>query len=161
VSLRPEFLPESAGCRNLLVDSNLLVLYVVGAVNRRRIAQFKRTEKYNPADYELLTMLMSEFTSLYTVPQVMADLVGRERIFAREVLKRMICEVTESAVSSRDASDHQIFANLGLTDAAIASAARGHDCFVLTDDLPLYVWLNQVGVPAANYTHLRERFGTL
>ncbi len=40
-----QFLPEAEGQGRLLVDSNLLVLYVVGRVNLDRIARFKRTEK--------------------------------------------------------------------------------------------------------------------
>ena len=53
---------------------------------------------------------------------------------------------------------HALFLDLGLTDAAIASAARQYDCVVLTDDLPLYVRLSETGVAVLNYTHLRLRF---
>lgn len=151
----------------MLVDSNLLVLYIVGTVNTGRIAGFKRTAKYDEDDFRLLVALMARFTERYTLPQIMAevstltDLRGAERRLARDLLRQTIREVTESPVSSRDASDHQLFAELGLTDAAIAHAAREHDCVVLTDDLPLWDRLLRIGVPAVNYTHLRIRFRSL
>jgi rRNA-processing protein FCF1 len=160
-------LPEAEGKRSLLVDSNLLVLYVVGSVNIARIMQFKRTTKYKPADYWLLTDVMREFAEICTVPQIMSevsnliDLPGRERIIAREALRLTIREVTESEISSAAASDHPLFANLGLTDAAIATAAKQNDSLVLTDDLPLYARLHATDVQALNYTHLRERFAII
>lgn len=42
-------LPEAEGKQRILIDSNLLVLYIVGSVNIKRVAQFKRTAKYIPA----------------------------------------------------------------------------------------------------------------
>lgn len=38
----------------LLIDTNLLVLFVVGTVNPGRIEVFKRTRKYNKSDYAVM-----------------------------------------------------------------------------------------------------------
>lgn len=160
-----QYLPEAEGQRRLLVDSNLLVLYVVGNVNPHRVARFKRTEKYTVGDYRLLSVVMAEFPEMWTVPQVMAEvsnltgLDGPERALAREVLRAVIHDTSESATSSRTASDHAAFPPLGITDAAIASAARQINCAVLTDDLPLYLRLLDQNVQAYNFTHLRARYG--
>ncbi len=48
---------SSAG---LLVDTNLLVLFTVRAVNRNRIESFKRTRKYTKGDYELLVRVLEQ-----------------------------------------------------------------------------------------------------
>ena len=49
---------------------------------------------------------------------------------------------------------------LGLVDAAIASVAREHSWPVLTDDLDLYLRLQDDGVTVINFTHLRaQAFG--
>jgi hypothetical protein len=60
-------------------------------------------------------------------------------------------------VSSLTASVNSLFFELGLTDAAIAEIALAHDRTVLTDDLPLYLWLMTIKVSTFNFTHLRER----
>ena len=163
--MRSRLLPEAEGHSRLLVDSNLLVLYVVGSVNIARVSQFKRTCKYIPADYSLLTAIMREFAEIYAVPQVMTevsnltDLHGVEKAAARETLKQLIHNVVEPEVSSVTASVNLLFPELGLTDAAIAEIALAHDCTVLTDDLPLHLWLTTLKISAINFTHLRERLG--
>jgi len=45
----------------LLIDTNLLVLCLVGRTNKRRIEDFKRTRSYTVQDYELLEDLISQF----------------------------------------------------------------------------------------------------
>jgi hypothetical protein len=57
----------------LLIDTNLLVLFVVGSVNPNRIETFKRTSKYSPRDYDLLVRVMERWGSLYTVAHVLAE----------------------------------------------------------------------------------------
>ena len=52
----------------LLVDTNLLVLFAVGKVNRSRIETFKRTRQYTITDFKLLIKVLGRWESLYTVP---------------------------------------------------------------------------------------------
>ena len=152
--------PFTAG---LLVDTNLLVLFVVGAVNRDRIETFKRTRKYTKADYDLLVRVLGAFKRLYTVAHVMAevsnltDLSGSEGHRARLVLKETISLLDEKEMASARASEDQFFQRLGLVDAAIGSVARAHNCAVLTDDLDLYPGLCRDKVRAINFSYLRER----
>ena len=151
--------PAAAG--GLLVDTNLLVLWVVGAVSRHRIRTFKRTSKYTKADYELLLQVRSKFNTLYTVPHVLAevsnltDLPGAERLQARRFLKDTISLLTEAEMPSARAAADVLYPKLGLVDAAIGAAARANNCTVLTDDLDLYVRLSREQVNVINFTHER------
>ncbi len=153
-------LPERAG---ILVDTNLLVLLIVGAVNPDRIATFKRTSAYTKADYNLLSRCLANFKPIYTVAHVLAevsdliDLPGPERREARRVLKETISLLREPFIPSARAAEDQVYAALGLVDAAIGTVARAHDCYVLTDDLELYHRLAHDNVSVINFTHLRER----
>ena len=49
---------QNARNRGVLIDTNLLVLLIVGLVNPLRIARFKRTSHYNFADWDLLTGIL-------------------------------------------------------------------------------------------------------
>jgi len=52
----------------LLVDTNLLLLYLIGTTNKNRISRFKRTQTYTIEDFELLDRFMAEFkTSLASI----------------------------------------------------------------------------------------------
>lgn len=153
---------ESAASAGLLIDTNLLVLFTVGTVNRNRIEAFKRTRQYTRSDYDLLVRVLAKFEHLYTVAHVLAevsnltDLHGAERLLARRVLKTTISLLKEVEMSSARAAEDRLYQDLGLVDAAIGAVARAHKCAVLTDDLDLYVRLSHDNVNALNFTHLRE-----
>ena len=148
----------------LLIDANLLVLFVVGTVNRNRIGTFKRTSKYTPDDYDLLLRIATRFgTPLLTLPHVLAevsnlsDMSGPEAIMARRVVKELIEISEEIELSSISAVEHKLYEALGLTDAAIGAVAQIRGCIVLTDDLNLYLGLHQIGVTAYNFAHLQAQ----
>lgn len=98
--------PHLSGAAGLLVDTNILVLYTVGTVNRSRITNFKRTSNYTPSDYDLLINFLGGFTKIYTLPHVLAevsnltDLPGHERPLARRVLRKAISLLAEVAIPS-------------------------------------------------------------
>ena len=146
----------------LLIDTNLLVLLIVGLVNRDRISRFKRTTSYSSADWDLLSGILERISLRYTLPHVLAevstltDLKGPELDIAREVLLRLIKELCELQLTSFDACATPLYRRLGLTDAAIAEAARRHRCSVLTADSDLYVALANEGSSVAMFDHLRQ-----
>lgn len=155
--------PNSAAAR-LLVDTNLLVLFAVGTVNRGRIETFKRTSQYTRADYDLSLRVIARFKVLYTVPHVLAevsnltDLGGSEGRQARHVLKETISLLNEPAMPSVRAAEDVLYPKLGLVDAAIGAVARSHNCTVLTDDLDLYLLLSHDQVNVIYFTHLRANW---
>jgi hypothetical protein len=125
----------------LLIDTNLLLLYLVGKTNPGRIANFKRTSRYTVEDFDLLGQIVEQFRTLVTTPHVLTelsnlrDLQGEERPAFRSGF-------------------------LGLTDAAIASLSR-HSYLFLTDDLNLYLTLLERGVDAINFSYLQQLRWTL
>jgi predicted nucleic acid-binding protein len=147
----------------LLVDTNLLVLYIVGSVNRNRIEQFKRTRQYTKADYVLLLRVLGRFKRLFTVAHVLAevsnltDLSGSERLLAREILKQTVSVLEEAPLPSIQAANDSLYPRHGLVDASIAAVAREQKCAVLTDDFDLYHALINDKLEAVNFTHLRAR----
>jgi predicted nucleic acid-binding protein len=154
---------DSATSAGLLVDTNLLVLYAVGTVNRNRIETFKRTRQYTKADYDLLVRVLRNFDPLYTVAHVLAevsnltDLPGAERLQARLALKETISVLNEAEMPSTRAAEDRLYQDLGLVDAAIGAVARAHNCAVLTDDKDLYLRLSHDNLNVFNFTHVRAR----
>ncbi len=144
----------------LLVDSNLLVLYVVGSVNPARISQFKRTRKYEVAHFRFLCQLLARQRRLHTLPHILAevsnltDLGGPELLVARGILRDTIAVLVEEPIPSVSVTSDEIYRRLGLTDSSIAEAARKTGCEVLTDDFDLYKALWDEGIPVHNFTHL-------
>jgi len=149
--------------RGLLIDTNLLVLLVVGGVSPEQIGRYKRTSAYTRADYRLLCEFVAGFKRLVTLPHVLAevsnltDMPGEDLGVARRLLAEQIEVMEESAVASRAAAGHASYSRLGLTDAAIVELMKREDCLVLTEDVGLYEALGRAGVQVVNFAHLRAQ----
>lgn len=58
---------------SLLIDTNLLVLLVVGRVNPERIQSFKRTSGYDKQAYDALERIVLHARRLVALPHVWAE----------------------------------------------------------------------------------------
>jgi hypothetical protein len=58
----------------ILVDTNLMLLYFVGAFDVSFISRFKRTQNFSPADYTLLTLFLAEFSKIVTTPNILTEI---------------------------------------------------------------------------------------
>ncbi len=146
----------------LLLDTNLLLLYLIGRTNADRISKFKRTQAYTRVDFDLLERFIAEFRILITTPHVLTELsnLGNLRGQEREVLRTIFVNAVEGSREHYDESrlvvKESCFRRLGLTDAAIVALAR-RDYLFLTDDFDLYSTLVEQGADALNFNHLRSR----
>ena len=158
-----------AGGERLIVDANLLVLYVVGAVDRTHVGRHKRTATFTADDFDLIVELFSKAAAVIVTPNILTEvsnvcvfgLGGRSASAVREKLRLFtrVEGVAESYVPSRVAADRVAFSRLGLTDAGILElSASGHT--VLTDDLPLCLELARLGARVLNFNHLRTHGGS-
>jgi hypothetical protein len=146
--------------KGVLVDTNLLVLYLVGSVNRRRVTDFKRTAAFSIEDFDLLGRLIAWFGKLMVTPHVLSQvsdltkLQGKELAQLRSLFKELVETMEETFDESRILVTHPVFARLGLADAAIAKVcSRG--ILVLTTDVELYLSLQALGADAVNFNHVR------
>ena len=102
------------------LDANLIVLLIVGAVSRERISQDKRTRRFTPEDYDRLLDLL-ERKRVFVTPNTLTEASNllKPRHEFEAVLRTLIEESTEEAVSSAAAARSHAFPRLGLTDAAL------------------------------------------
>ena len=79
-----------------------------------------------------------------------------ERSLLFDQLRRLIHESKEVIVAGTDASNHEAFKRLGLTDAALLAVVT-KQTLLLTVDLELYMEaLKREPNSAVNFTYLRE-----
>jgi hypothetical protein len=150
--------------RKALLDANLLVLLVVGAIDRAWIAKHKRTERFAAGDFDLLLEVLGKFNKVESTPHSFAeasnlfgqvgDPVRREiRQQFQVLLKTQSC--VEVFVPSDRASENPSFLELGLTDATLAEAVSAGRTLI-TVDLDLYLWVLRQGHEAINFAHVQE-----
>ena len=125
-----------------VVDANLLVLLVVGAVDRRLVGKHRRVRRFEPEHYDWLLDLLHEtpqpaVVTPNTLTEVSNLLEGRQDGRFLRQLKELIEVSEEIIVASSTASNSRAYEQLGLSDAVlleIASAQRP----LVTTDLDLY-----------------------
>jgi hypothetical protein len=151
---------EKHRSKGVLVDTNLLVLFLVGSVNKRRIGEFKRTQNFTVEDFDLLSQLIPWFGTLVTTPHVLSqvsdltDLPGKDLHAVRRLFNILVEQMEESYHLSRVFVTHDLFSRLGVTDAAIATVCST-GILVLTTDLNLQLALLHGGADALNFNHIR------
>jgi hypothetical protein len=159
--LDPSYLGLTALPPFLFIDTNIFVLYVVGVTNRSRISAERATKTFTVEDFELLVAVMANFRKVRVTPNVLTEagnLLDRTReIFrsqVRETLAEILPDLKERYVPSIAATRIDQYGRIGLADAATMQASRNR-CLVLTDDLGLYLALQEAGTPSINFNHVR------
>lgn len=151
----------------VLIDTNLLLLLVVGGVRLDQIERFGRTRKYSVADYYLLLDIMDGFTEVIVTPHVLTEtsnLLGQLGEPLRgQCLAALGCLVSdwdERWTAASDLVREAVYTRLGLTDSAVLQEADTNTT-ILTDDLDLYLAVSAVKRTSINFTHLRAERGLL
>jgi len=145
----------------IVLDSNLLLLLVVGRLDPDRIVKFSRTSMFTKKDFDTLKHLVSSFSRIVTTPNVLTEVsnfVGQLENPARKqcfgLLSTIIDVLEERFITSADATADRAFLRLGLTDAAILRLADS-PYPVLTTDFDLWRHLSDRGIDALNFNHIR------
>ncbi len=58
---------------SLLIDTNLLVLLVVGVVDRKLISTHKRTKTFTESDFDLLVSVLKRFNEIWITSHCLAE----------------------------------------------------------------------------------------
>ena len=148
--------------KGVFVDTNLLVLWLVGSVSPRRILSFKRTQNFTVGDFQTLCGLMKWFGEpLITTPHILSqvsdltDLEGREAGLVRELFRSTVEVVQERYDEARQLVRHPLFERFGLGDASIAAVCE-RNIVVLTADVQLQIALACKGLDALDFNHVRS-----
>ncbi len=150
----------------LVIDTSLLVLFVVGSTRRELIERHKRLRAFSPDDFELLRRLVAAATQVLVTPNTLTEasnLIGQidepARSQIRETFRRVVLASEEEYLSSRSAVAAPEFIRLGLTDATLLEVVHGTRS-LLTTDFDLYQAVLRRGAVAVNFNHLREEQST-
>ena len=156
-----EFLLKKHRGGNILLDTNVLLLYVVGRHDRDLISRFKRTNNFVPEDFDSIETLISNFSTISTTPSILTevsnycgDLESKHREGCLDSLRDLVLTAKERRYESKLVCQDPGFIRFELTDTTILRASRNGD-LVLTTDLPLHAELLRHSRPTINFNNLR------
>jgi hypothetical protein len=149
----------------IVLDSNLLILFVVGKTDPDIISRHKNLSTFNIVDYDRVSADVQKSSALLATPNILAETsnllsqIGepdKRRLLTKfaELLKS-IGTIAEFHVTGASAAQRREFDFLGLTDAALL-VEHPDDFTLITADAPLYVAASKAGRKAINFNHLKD-----
>jgi hypothetical protein len=149
--------------KGILIDTNLLILLLVGSYDENMISSFKRTKNYTIEDYKYLKAFLTRFEKHFYTPNILTEITNLTDSINSEPsfpffqhLKYILSAFAEDNVSSDEIMQLKSFLKFGLTDAVNYKLSDKY--LVLTDDLRLYSYLANQGLPAINFNHIRDLY---
>jgi len=147
--------------RDVLMDTNVLLMYVIGTLDPKLIPTFKRTKIFTVEDYAILCRFLGHFRSIVTTPNILTEVsnlagqIGeprRTQVF--QIFAQAVKVIPERYVHSTTTTENPTFVRFGLTDSVIMRIAV-EEVLVLTDDFKLSQHLERSILAVLNFNHLR------
>ena len=153
--------------KSVLLDSNLLLVFLAGSFDPSLFGSFKRISDYTLNDYDLLVRLLSFFKTLLTTPHILTEVSNLANSLPewlkpdwhRNIAALIASEQDHSSLKEQwtpaiELAKMPEFVAFGITDAALAKLAS--DALVVTEDHRLSGFLQSQGVPVLNFGDLRQ-----
>ncbi|MGA2350954.1 MAG: hypothetical protein ABSF70_11010 [Terracidiphilus sp.] len=163
MSTYEEILVDKYRSKGILIDANLALLYLVGSFNLRLVGdgKFNKLSNYDLEDFRMLLRLKNKFKKAVTTPHVLTevsnlinDLPEQTKAGCLKKFHGTFVEIDEISVPSMEAAQRPEFHFLGLTDSALALVSDQY--LIVTDDARLVKKMNESGLVALNFNHLRR-----
>lgn len=146
--------------RGVLVDTELLLLYLVGRHDPRLIGRYRRLEQFIRKDFAIVNALIRFYDRLVTTPNILTEVSNLSDKLGAKYLDHFTKEVTvfdEVYVPSREAIAAPELRELGIADAVTARCAE-EGILILTKDFPLSQRLAHRGLNVINFNHIRGEY---
>lgn len=131
--------------RRIIVDANMIFVFVVGQIDPGLLGVIKRAKEYRPGDYDLIFTYLSLFTEVILLPNTLTEasnlidqMKGERRQECMALLACLSQASSEIYVPSALAAEQPEYPALGMSDAAIL-CALGKDTYLLTADRALFL----------------------
>ncbi len=150
--------------KRIILDTNLLLLWIVGLTDRSLIGKHKRTKTFEIADFDLLVSVLSGYHEIVVTPHILTEtsnLLSQTTASSATAMRAKLSDFLktqrEEFEPSSDVMKHKTFFRLGLTDCAIIRLVE-KNIPLITADLDLYLAASAVkhNSNVINFTHLRQ-----
>jgi hypothetical protein len=148
--------------RRVILDTNVLLLFVIGRTDRSMIASHKRARQFTSGDYDTLVTALRRrrVQTIITTPHILSECSNLLRYTtdpAKARLSDHFAEIIDDVLEIHNPSSnsilHRAYRSLGLTDAGILSTLD-RTMELITADFDLYAAALHEGHSAENFNHI-------
>ena len=153
--------------KSVLLDANLLLVFLTGSFDEQLFGRFKRVSAYSVEDYRLLVRLLGFFRVLITTPHILTEVSSLAnhlpdrlkpdwyRSFgALLVAQDRFPNFLERWVPAGQLAATPEFAAFGIADASVRAFAT--EALIVTEDFRLSGVLKKQGVSVLNFEDIRK-----
>ena len=151
---------------SVLIDTNLLVLLIVGTADRSLIDLHRRTREFIARDYDELVRLLARFDQFWVTSHCLAEtsnlLKQTHNKYVRGLLgtlARFCSGVRESCLPKDQILADRHFLRLGVADTGFIQKSKRVNCSITTD-VQLYETISRLGRNVVNFNHIRAEYLT-
>ena len=123
-----------------LIDTNSLVVLLIGLIDPQLIQRHKRTSIYEKQDFDELLLFIGDIKKLIVIPNVWTEVDNLLNNFNRGHKESYIKQITniiklssEKFIASLNAVESNGFFDLGLTDSLLLEYAKECDVLITSD----------------------------
>ena len=145
----------------VILDTNLLLLWLVARTDVTLLHQFKRVQAFTYEYIELLRELLRPYREFVTTPHILSETSNFidqappwQRTALVEVLKDFIRDGVEVFEPAKTLIEREEFNALGLTGTGMAQLSA--EAMVITVDYRLAGKIEAIGGYALNFNHYRS-----
>jgi rRNA-processing protein FCF1 len=124
----------------ILIDTNALVVLLIGIIDPRLIKTHKRTSIYEEEDYNELISVIGKIDNLIVLPNVWTEVdnllnnfSGNYKFKYVEEISTIIKLTTEKYISTSIATESDYFFELGVTDSILLEYAKKCKLLITSD----------------------------
>jgi hypothetical protein len=143
----------------VIIDTGVLLLYIVGSINPSLIRNYARTASYDENDFIEVSKFTDLFDKKITTPHILtetSDLL-KDGYDMHKALKGFICSSEEKFIESREIAECESYTRFGLADSSIIEIARNSH-LIFTADNRLYGYLTSMGIDAVSMDDLKSEY---
>ncbi len=144
-----------------MIDTNLLLLLIVGFYDKNLISVHKRTKMFMPKDFDLLVKFINGYNMLWVTSHCLAEVSNLIKQTNKKQAKELMAIFSNFITKTRETHipKEVIFKNsnltrLGVADTGLIIKSKRVSC-ILTVDFNLYAEISRKGYKVYNFNHIR------
>lgn len=146
----------------IFVDTNALILLIVGLIDKSLISSHKRTSIYEPIDFDNLKVLIGDLEKVVTTPNVLTEVDNLLNNFRKghrwmyyQIIREIIGKSSEKFIETKTIIELNPFFELGLTDSGVLEICKECD-FLITGDSRLSDYASAFGIKVVDLVKIRN-----
>ena len=158
----PNSLIDKYRSKGIIIDTEVMLVYIVGSYDVNYISKFKKTDKYHPDDYKSISYVLSCFRKKIVTPHILAELSNlsfqardekREDYF--KAFSGLLKRTSEDYIDKDTVLTLPLLSKIGVTDLGIIAAAKKFGYLIFTADRPLTGQAKKKDIDVLNLNDIR------